>query len=101
MSRPTPFDDWSRRTGERLARYVRERLGVRGIRLGYNPNSSSLGVHASLLIYGTLALAVAAPPIALLVRALAAWGADKPVPPPAPRSADAAPRPDEATETQP
>jgi len=51
--------------GEVVGREVRRITGVRRIRLGYNPNSSSLGINASLLLYGTLLLTVLAPPVAV------------------------------------
>ncbi len=41
---------------------------IKSVRFGYNPNSSSLGVFVSVLIYGTLSLAVVAPLVAMGIR---------------------------------
>jgi len=43
---------------------------ILAVRFGYNPNSSSLGINVSLLIYGTLAIALLAPSISLGIRLL-------------------------------
>ena len=60
-----PYD---RESGEWLAHWVRRLSGVRRVRFGYNPNSSSLGVNVSILLYGTVALAVLAPTLGVTVR---------------------------------
>ncbi len=41
---------------------------VRSVRLGYNPNSSSLGLNVTLLVYGALALLVVTPVAAVTAR---------------------------------
>jgi|GEM_PF-5225417 len=41
---------------------------IKAVRFGYNPNSSSLGVVVSALVYGTLTIAIVAPLVALGIR---------------------------------
>ena len=43
---------------------------ILGVKLGYNPNSSSLGVDVTFLLLGTLAITILTPIIGLLLRQL-------------------------------
>ncbi len=46
----------------------RKPRAVRALRLGYNPNSSSLGISMTLLVWGSMAVAILAPVAAGAVR---------------------------------
>ena len=55
----------------RLARRIRRLAGGDGIlaaKLGYNPNSSSLGVDVTFLLFGVSAIAMLTPVFSLLLR---------------------------------
>ncbi|MEO6950310.1 MAG: hypothetical protein ABI321_00750 [Polyangia bacterium] len=59
----------------RLVRLVRLRLvrlrrgdGILAAKLGYNPNSSSLGVDVTFLLFGVSAIAMLTPVFSLLLR---------------------------------
>ncbi len=54
--------------------------GVLATKLGFNPNSSSLGVDVTFLLFGISAIAMLTPVLSLLVRGAATPPAD-PVPP--------------------
>ena len=46
----------------------RERAGVLSAKLGFNPNSSSLGVDVTFLLFGLSAITMLTPILSLLVR---------------------------------
>jgi hypothetical protein len=56
----------------RLRQWWRHRRSRRGrilaVKLGYNPNSSSLGIDVTFLLFGMAAVALLTPLIALLLR---------------------------------
>jgi len=55
----------------RIADRLRRKLGGEGIlatKLGYNPNSSSLGVDVTFLLFGISSIALLTPVISLLLR---------------------------------
>jgi len=64
-------------------RWLRLRRGrgkILAVKLGYNPNSSSLGVDVTFLLFGMSAVAVLTPVVSLLLRtrrAKAGAGADQ------------------------
>jgi hypothetical protein len=62
-----------------LARF-RKRGRVLAVKWGYNPNSSSLGVDVTFLLFGVWILAVLTPLVGLILRARG--GAETPTEPP-------------------
>jgi hypothetical protein len=56
-----------------IAAFLRRRRARRGrilaVRLGYNPNSSSLGVDVTFLLFGMAAIALLTPVVSLWLRA--------------------------------
>jgi hypothetical protein len=56
-----------RRIKERVARY-RSGNGILATKLGYNPNSSSLGVDVTFLLFGISAISMLTPVVSLLLR---------------------------------
>lgn len=48
----------------------RGRGRILGVKLGYNPNSSSLGVDVTFLLFGAMAITVLTPIMGLLLRLL-------------------------------
>ena len=56
-----------RRVHHRLRRLVRGD-GILAAKLGYNPNSSSLGVDVTFLLFGVSAIAMLTPVFSLLLR---------------------------------
>ena len=60
-------DRWQRRASRlRLARGRRGR--ILAVKWGYNPNSSSLGVDVTFLLFGMLGVALLTPLVAMLLR---------------------------------
>jgi hypothetical protein len=59
--------DVLRRAHLRLSRLVRGD-GILAAKLGYNPNSSSLGVDVTFLLFGVSAIAMLTPVFSLLLR---------------------------------
>ena len=47
----------------------RRRGRILAVKWGYNPNSSSLGVDVTFLLFGMTAIAIATPIVSLLLRA--------------------------------
>jgi hypothetical protein len=47
------------------------RSGIRGAKIGYNPNSSSLGVDVTFLLFGLSTITLLTPVLSLLVRGAA------------------------------
>jgi hypothetical protein len=54
--------------GHRLRRPRRERGRILAVKWGLNPNSSSLGVDVTFLLFGAAALSLATPFISALIR---------------------------------
>jgi hypothetical protein len=52
----------------RLRRLFRPRGRVLAVKWGYNPNSSSLGVDVTFLLFGMAAIALLTPLVALFLR---------------------------------
>lgn len=52
-----------------LKRWRARRGRILAVKWGYNPNSSSLGVDVTFLIFGALAIALLTPFVAVFVRA--------------------------------
>jgi len=52
-----------------FARWRKRRGRILAVKWGYNPNSSSLGVDVTFLLFGAMAIALFTPLIALFVRA--------------------------------
>jgi hypothetical protein len=52
----------------RLRRWRRPRGRVLAVKWGYNPNSSSLGVDVTFLLFGLVFVALATPLVGLLLR---------------------------------
>jgi hypothetical protein len=52
-----------------VSRLFRRRGRILAIKWGYNPNSSSLGVDVTFLLFGMAAVALLTPIIALFLRA--------------------------------
>jgi hypothetical protein len=48
----------------------RGRGKILGVKLGYNPNSSSLGVDVTFLLFGAMAITVLTPIVGFLLRFL-------------------------------
>ncbi len=65
---------------------VRRRGRILATKWGMNPNSSSLGVDVTFLLFGATALAVATPIVGALLRWRKPAG---PLPPPPPTAKDA------------
>jgi len=73
----------------KLLRRFRRRGKVLAVKLGYNPNSSSLGADVTFLILGASAIAILGPVVAVAVR-LAWRGRAAPGAESAPPAAEAA-----------
>lgn len=52
-----------------LKRWRARRGRILAVKWGYNPNSSSLGVDVTFLLFGAIAIALMTPLIAVFVRA--------------------------------
>jgi hypothetical protein len=52
-----------------MFRWLRPRGRIYSVKWGYNPNSSSLGVDVTFLLFGMAAVALLTPIIALFLRA--------------------------------
>ena len=95
-------DRWQRRaTRLRLARGRRGR--ILAVKWGYNPNSSSLGVDVTFLLFGMVAVALLTPLIAMVLRARGLLGVASQQSPPATGDANddnaAAPHPESGAPT--
>ena len=61
---------------------MRRRGKILAVKWGYNPNSSSLGVDVTFLLFGMAAIALLTPIISLFLRARRAKAASLPPAPP-------------------
>jgi hypothetical protein len=66
----------------RWAEWRRRRGRILAVKLGYNPNSSSLGVDVTFLLFGMAAIALLTPLVALFLRGRRARNLTPPAPAP-------------------
>ncbi|HEX8950656.1 MAG TPA: hypothetical protein VF945_02370 [Polyangia bacterium] len=62
---------------------MRKRGKILAVKWGYNPNSSSLGVDVTFLLFGMAAIALLTPIVSLFLRSRRAKRLDTTQPPPA------------------
>lgn len=72
------------RLAERIRSVLRRRGKVLAVKLGYNPNSSSLGADVTFLLLGAAAVSVLGPVLAAAVRLALRRRPAPPEPPPEP-----------------